>query len=124
MYEPISPLIISCIAPERSNAALIRVNGNTNEVLKSTEEIVASLSPEVEFEYAFIDEAYTENYHTEMMIGNLVRWFAGISIFLSCLGLFGLSSFTAEQRSMEIGIRKVHGASIRNLVFLCTYLSI
>ena len=118
MYEPISPLIVSCIAPERTDVALFRVTGNTNEVIKQAESILSSLSSGFEFEYEFVDQAYAENYNTEVLVSNLIRWFAGVSIFLSCLGLFGLSSFTTEQRSKEIGIRKVHGASISSLVLL------
>lgn len=118
MYESISPLIISCIAPEQSDVALIRVDGNPSEVLEQTEQILTSLSSGYEFDYNFVDEAYAENYNTEFLISNLVKIFVIISIFLSCLGLFGLSAFTAEQRSKEIGVRKVHGASVKHLVLL------
>ncbi len=119
MYESISPLIISCIAPSvRSNVALVRVDGNPSDVLESVEELLISIDGGYEFSYEFVDQAYAENYETDFLISDLIKIFAGISIFLSCLGLFGLSAFTAEQRSKEIGIRKVHGASVKQLVFL------
>ena len=118
MYESISPLIISCIDPSESNVALVRVDGNPSQVLKSTEELLTTLDGSYEFEYEFADVAYAENYETDFLISDLIKIFAGISIFLSCLGLFGLSAFTAEQRSKEVGIRKVHGATVRELVVL------
>lgn len=118
MYESISPLIISCIAPARSDVALVRVDGKPAEVLEQTEQILTSLSSSYEFDYNFVGQAYAENYNTEFLISNLVKIFVVISIFLSCLGLFGLSAFTAEQRSKEIGVRKVHGASVKHLVLL------
>ncbi|MEQ9007026.1 MAG: FtsX-like permease family protein, partial [Ekhidna sp.] len=74
--------------------------------------------PGSDFDYLFIDEAYAESYDNEMTVSSLAKIFAGISILISCLGLFGLSAFTAEQRSKEIGVRKVHGASVRHLVLL------
>jgi putative ABC transport system permease protein len=57
-------------------------------------------------------------YRSEAMIGQLTKYFAGIAIFISCLGLFGLALFTAEQRKKEIGIRKVMGASVAGIVFM------
>jgi ABC-type antimicrobial peptide transport system permease subunit len=65
-----------------------------------------------------MDEQYANLYQAEMRVGALARYFAFIAIFISCLGLFGLSAFTAEQRSKEIGVRKVLGASVRSLVIL------
>ena len=119
MYETIAPLIITCIAPSQtSNVALMRIDGNPAEALEATQALFTSLDGGYEFEYEFVDQAYAENYETDFMISNLIRIFAGISIFLSCLGLFGLSAFTAEQRSKEIGVRKVHGASVRQVVVL------
>ncbi|MEO1253833.1 MAG: FtsX-like permease family protein, partial [Bacteroidota bacterium] len=118
MHEAISPLIISCVNPSYSDVVLIRVDGPPGEVLKSTEDLLKSMSPIYEFNYEFVDEAYAESYEIEFLISRLIQIFAGISIFLSCLGLFGLSAFTAEQRTKEIGIRKVHGASVKQLVLL------
>ncbi|SNT14960.1 ABC-type antimicrobial peptide transport system, permease component [Ekhidna lutea] len=118
LHESISPLIISCFNPAQSGVALVRVSDNPSEVLVKIEEILTSLSSGYELDYNYVDEAYAENYSTEFLISNLVKIFVCISIFLSCLGLFGLSAFTAEQRSKEIGVRKVHGASVRHLVLL------
>ena len=118
MYEPIAPLIISCIAPSRTNVALVRIQGEPNKALEAIAEVNQTLDPDQDFNYDFVDQVYAESYESEMTVSSLVKIFAGISIFISCLGLFGLSAFTAEQRSKEIGVRKVHGASIKQLVVL------
>lgn len=118
LHEPIAPLVISCVAPSRTNIALVRIQGEPNKALKSIAEVNQVLDPEEEFNYEFVDQVYAESYQSEMTVSSLVKIFAGISILISCLGLFGLSAFTAEQRSKEIGVRKVHGASINQLVLL------
>ena len=118
LHEPIAPLIISCIIPSRTNRLLVRYQGEPNKVLESISAVNQQLNPNQDFDYEFVDEVYADSYQSEMTVSTLVRIFAGISIFISCLGLFGLSAFTAEQRSKEIGVRKVHGASVRQLVLL------
>lgn len=118
MHESIAPLIISCIDPSREDRILVRLQGNTNEALKSIESVTKELDMSQDFNYEFLEASYAESYRNEMTVSTLVRIFAGISIFISCLGLFGLSAFSAEQRSKEIGIRKVHGASVRQIILL------
>ncbi|MFC5410241.1 ABC transporter permease [Larkinella bovis] len=75
-------------------------------------------SPDYPFEYQFMDVQYNEMYKSEQRTGQLFRFFAGIAILVSCLGLFGLATFTAQQRTKEIGIRKVLGASVTGIVAL------
>ncbi|WP_420318000.1 ABC transporter permease [Ekhidna sp.] len=118
LHEPIAPLIISCIIPSRTNIALVRFQGDPNNALKAIADVNSELDPDQDLDYEFVDQVYAESYESEMTVSTLVKIFAGISIFISCLGLFGLSAFTAEQRSKEIGVRKVHGANIRQLVVL------
>jgi ABC-type antimicrobial peptide transport system permease subunit len=72
-------------------------------------------NPAYPFEYHFADEEYAKKFNYEELVGNLAAIIAVLAIFISCLGLFGLSSFTAEQRVKEIGVRKVLGASVFNL---------
>jgi ABC-type antimicrobial peptide transport system permease subunit len=70
------------------------------------------MNPQFPFTYQFSDEEYDKLYKSELMAARLSNWFAGLAIVISCLGLLGLAMFTAEQRTKEIGIRKVLGASV------------
>ena len=70
------------------------------------------------FTYSFLDERFNETYVAEQKIGRILGIFAGLTIFVACLGLFGLATFTAEQRTKEIGVRKVLGASVGSIVAL------
>jgi len=74
--------------------------------------------PNQPFEYSFLDERFEQMYRTEQRTGKIFAIFAGLAIFISGLGLFGLAAFTAEQRTKEIGIRKVMGASVAQIIFL------
>ncbi|MEQ9424683.1 MAG: FtsX-like permease family protein [Cyclobacteriaceae bacterium] len=121
MYEPIAPLIVTCIDPAgMSDVALIRLEGNTNSALEAIEDITMQLNPNFEFDYEFIDQAYARGYENEQTVKVLASIFAVISIFISCLGLLGLASYSAEQRSKEIGVRKVHGASVPQILVMLT----
>jgi putative ABC transport system permease protein len=70
------------------------------------------------FSYSFLDERFNDSIKAELTIGRILGIFAGLTIFVACLGLFGLATFTAEQRTKEIGIRKVLGADTRTIVIL------
>ncbi len=118
LYEPIAPLIISCINPGYTRLALVRVGGNPGKALTEIEDITKELNPVFDFDYEFLDESYASSYQNEVTVSKLANIFTIISIFISCLGLLGLSSYTAEQRSLEIGVRKVHGASISQILIL------
>ncbi|MEM6766392.1 MAG: ABC transporter permease [Bacteroidota bacterium] len=85
------------------------------EALKAVEEVFVSLCPATPFEYDFIDDEFAAKFTAEERIKNLAKVFAFLAIFISCLGLFGLSSYIAEQRTKEIGIRKVLGATVSHL---------
>ncbi len=78
-------------------------------------EVFKKYNPAAPFEYTFVDDEYGKKFGTETRIGNLALIFAVFAIFISCLGIFGLASFIAEQRTKEIGVRKVLGASVMNL---------
>ena len=75
-------------------------------------------SPGYPFDYSFVNDDFNGLFRSEVLVGQLSRLFAGLAILISCLGLFGLSAYTAERRVREIGIRKVLGASIPNLAGL------
>jgi putative ABC transport system permease protein len=117
MYEPIPPLIIR-YDPKDTDVAFMRTQNNTQAALQKIELLAKKLNPAYPFRYKFLDEEYERSYQNEIAVSTLVNVFAGVSIFISCLGLFGLSFFSAEQRAKEIGIRKVHGASVWQLMVL------
>lgn len=115
-YEPIRPLLI-CGAKENFMSLQVmqmKLNGNnsTAQNLEKAEAIFKKYNPDYPFEYKFVDEAYAEKFDDEKLQGSLAALFAGLTVFISCLGLFGLATYMAENRIKEIGIRKVLGASV------------
>jgi ABC-type antimicrobial peptide transport system permease subunit len=123
-YQPIrrkiEPLVLY-INPEGTHVMLIRIPaGNISESLTSIENVWKRVIPNYPFEHYFLDENFDEMYRREESIGTLLKYFAALAIFVACLGLFGLASFTSEQRTKEVGIRKVLGATVSNItVLLC-----
>ncbi|MEX0315601.1 MAG: FtsX-like permease family protein [Allomuricauda sp.] len=118
LYESIQPTVF-LLEPENAGELIIKLDGaQTKEGLTSVQTVFENILPDTPLHYDFLDEEYAANYRTEMLTGTLARYFALISILLSCLGLFGLATFMAKQRTKEIGIRKVLGASINNITFL------
>jgi putative ABC transport system permease protein len=90
------------------------------ENIKQVENVFRKHNPDYPFEFIFLDEVFNREYQTEAVIGKLSLSFTVIAVLISCLGLFGLASFNAERRTKELGIRKVMGASVGNLVtMLC-----
>ena len=92
--------------------------GNIAGTLQSIENIWRELEPAHPFQYVFLDDSFDRLYRSEQRMGQIFTFFTLMAIFISCLGLFGLASFTADQRTKEIGIRKVLGASVSNVVVL------
>jgi len=90
----------------------------TSTALAKLKPICEKYGPDNPFAYSFVDESYASKFAVEMMIGRLAGVFAALAIFISCLGLFGLAAYTAEQRTREIGIRKVLGASVNQVLLL------
>ncbi|HEX5171621.1 MAG TPA: ABC transporter permease [Cyclobacteriaceae bacterium] len=88
---------------------------NTPVALEKVRSVFKAYEPAMPFDYEFADEQYARKFINEVRVGKLASVFAGLAIIISCLGLFGLASFVAEQRTKEIGIRKVVGASVFNL---------
>ncbi|HEY1010809.1 MAG TPA: FtsX-like permease family protein, partial [Daejeonella sp.] len=91
---------------------------NTGSAIKELESVNAGLNPAYPLVYSFIDQELANLYRGEQQMGRIFNLFAVLAIFISCLGLYGLSAFTAEQRTREIGVRKVLGASIGSIVYL------
>lgn len=118
LHNPIKPLIIR-YEPDRAHNMLIKpANGKTKECLAALEALQRKLSPDREFKYTFLDQHYEKLYQAEERTSDLADLFAIIALLISTLGLFGLAAFMAEQRTKEIGIRKVLGASMGNILLL------
>jgi ABC-type antimicrobial peptide transport system permease subunit len=114
----LAPLIISTLRENYSEASVKLSTSNIKTVMASIEKLWNNTYPDFVFEYKFLDEKIGEFYKQENQLAWLYKIFAGIAIFLSCLGLYGLASFMAVQRIKEVGIRKVLGATASNIVFL------
>jgi len=119
-YLPVAPIMIQ--GPDLFGFYILNIKLNPvnsiSDNLKKAESIFKKYNPQYPFEYNFVDEEYAAKFANEKRTGTLAGLFAGLTVFISCLGLFGLASFMAENRIKEIGIRKVLGASIINITRL------
>ena len=112
LHNQVNPLILRLGENIEWGSALVRTEpGKTKEAIASLEKICKDLNPKFPFTYKFSDEEYQKLYKSEQIVNQLANYFAFLAIFISCLGLLGLTMFTAEQRTKEFGIRKVLGAS-------------
>jgi len=119
MYTPAAPALFYC--NQSANRVLnIRFKSGVNpqDALAKIGSIIKANNPGYPFEYKFINDDFDQLFKSETLTGSLAGVFAGLAIFISCLGLFGLAAYTAERRIKEIGIRKVLGASVSGLVGL------
>ncbi|NQU27868.1 MAG: ABC transporter permease, partial [Candidatus Marinimicrobia bacterium] len=118
VHNEIEPLAIF-VYPEWFSIMLIRLApGDVSESLAAVEKTWNQVLPNSPLDYRFLDEDFEWMYRVEAGMSRLIKYFSVLAIVIACLGLFGLASFTAEQRTKEIGIRKVLGASAANLVLL------
>ncbi len=115
-YDETRPVIYG-IADEPGNMAILRLNSSMSarDALSKIKTVFQKYNPDQPFEYNFVDDVYAGKFDTEVRAGELSNVFTILAIIISCLGLFGLTSFVAEQRRKEIGIRKVLGASVFGL---------
>ena len=118
LYEDIEPLIIAKYPGNTWSMFLRTEPGKTREALGGLQRVHKGLFPDHTLEYQFLDERYAAMYRSEIQMGKLANYFALIAIFISCLGLLGLITFTVEEKTKEIGIRKVLGASVASIVTL------
>ena len=118
LHETINPLVITYI-PENTQYLLVKTRpGQTTRAIAEVEKLTKEFNPNYPFTYHFMDEAYEKMYRSEQQVNTLVNYFGILAILISCLGLFGLAAFTAEQRTKEIGVRKVLGATATSIVTL------
>lgn len=116
-FYPVRPTLYHVGTYDNMYHLVMRLNPgkNASSSLKLIEQELKKYTPDVPFDYKFVDEDFGSKFSAEERIGKLSSYFAVLAIFISCLGLFGMASFVAEQRTKEIGIRKVLGASVVNL---------
>ena len=114
-YEPVRPTLYFYSMYGSMLHLKLNPSVSASVAIPKIKAVVESVLPTALFDYKFVDEEYARKFSQEVRIGKLSGVFAVIAIFISCLGLFGLASFVAEQRTKEIGIRKVMGASVSNL---------
>jgi putative ABC transport system permease protein len=120
LHDPIEPLIFQFReAVHWGGSVIIRTEpGKTGAALANMEKVYKKLNPGYPFTYQFSDEEYRKLYNNEQLVSKLADGFSFLAIFISCLGLLGLTMFTAEQRRKEIGVRKVIGATVSDIVIM------
>lgn len=115
-YKPVRPSVYH-LTLDGSNMAMLRINPQVSaaEAMEKIETVFTKNNPSQPFDFEWVDKEYAKKFDGEARVGKLSGFFAGLAIFISCLGLFGMASFVAEQRTKEMGIRKVLGASVSSL---------
>jgi hypothetical protein len=117
LYSQVKPAFFRCYPV--GNMVSVRIKAGVEApTIAAVRKAFMQFNPGMEFGYKYLDESYRQLYSSEIRIGILSRYFAGLAILISCLGLFGLAAFTASRRQKELGIRKVVGASVGQLVVL------
>ncbi|SOE22046.1 FtsX-like permease family protein [Spirosomataceae bacterium TFI 002] len=118
VHEKIRPTLFR-YSPERTSQVVIKIApGKNAEAISKLNEIYAEFNPGYPFNYTFMDDNFQKLYTSERRVATLSKYFAGLAILISCLGLFGLAMFNAQQRAKEISVRKVLGASINTVVIM------
>jgi ABC-type antimicrobial peptide transport system permease subunit len=119
-YEPVSPLMINGPGTGWFNVIHVKLNPAkpVSANLKLVEQVFKQYNPQYPFNYKFVDEEYAKKFEDTQRTATLAALFAGLTIIISCLGLFGLAAYMAENRIKEIGVRKVLGASVMGITTL------
>ncbi|MDX2068330.1 MAG: ABC transporter permease, partial [Haliscomenobacter sp.] len=119
IHSQIEPFFFT-FNPKWRSLASLKLDGSqpVTATISAIEQVFKKHNPAYPFEYDFVDKDFNELYKSEQLIGKLARVFSFLAIFVACLGLFGLAAFSAEQRVKEIGVRKVLGATLGNIVLL------
>ncbi len=117
LKEEMTPVVF--LMASSANNLFVRISPvNISETLSLIEDKLKEIVPDDPFEYRFLDEHINTLYRTEQITAEFAAFIAVLAIFISCLGLFGLASFSGEQRTKEIGVRKVLGASVINVLLM------
>lgn len=119
MYKKPDPLVLFCDTSNINQLVVkLKAGQDATKALAKVEAVIRTNEPAYPFEYKFLDAEFDNLFKSEALVGKLSRLFAFLAILISCLGLFGLAAYTAERRTKEIGIRKVLGATITNVITL------
>lgn len=118
-YQSVNPMVL-LYSVEETSSVIIRLNPqqNLSNAITQIDGIVKEMNPDFPVDRTFVDDNFEQKFQNEKLLGTLANWFGGFAIFISCLGLLGLTLFMAEQRKKEIGIRKVLGANNLNILVL------
>jgi hypothetical protein len=120
LHEKVEPMLF-ILQPEETGHMFVKIEaGKESEVIGKLSKVYEAYNPGFVLNYNFLDADYQALYAAEQRVSVLSRYFAGLAILISCLGLFGLATFTAERRRKEIGIRKVLGSTEMGIVYLLT----
>jgi ABC-type antimicrobial peptide transport system permease subunit len=120
LHEEIRPFILY-LSPQETMLVMTKISAaDRQKTLAQIEDFYKTFNPGYSFDYQFLDNDFQIQYASEKLVSELARYFAGLAIIISCLGLFGLAAFTADRRRKEIGVRRVLGATVNNVVALLT----
>jgi ABC-type antimicrobial peptide transport system permease subunit len=120
LHEEVQPLFFK-FSSQRTNNVIVKIApGKEAATIDQVSRIYRQFNPGYAFDYKFLDADYQAQYVAEKRVQSLSQYFAGLAILISCLGLFGLAAFTAQRRMKEIGVRKIHGSGVMNIVLLLT----
>jgi predicted permease len=118
LHEKVKPLFF-ILAPADAYRFMVKIQtGKEKTAIAQLKQLYGQFNPGFSFDYKFLDQSYQAIYTSENQVSLLSRYFAGLAILISCLGLFGLAAFTAQRRNKEIGIRKVLGATVATIVVM------
>jgi putative ABC transport system permease protein len=118
LYSPIEPVVIRFHLKSAGQLYMRTKPGETQQALESLRTVYQNFNAGYPLNYTFLDQQFDQRYRSEQVTGKLVNIFAVIALFICCLGLFGLTSFTVDQRTKELGVRRVLGASVSGIVVM------
>ena len=117
--DQLAPLLLTIMPPQHFNFISVRIApAQVAEALAHLERNWKVFAPSYPFDYYFLDEDFARLHRSDEQLGRIFKYFAGLALAVACLGLFGLAAYTAEQRTKEIGVRKVLGASVQQILLL------
>jgi putative ABC transport system permease protein len=119
LYNPIKPYAFTTSVGNKYSYAIANLAASDYAgIIQKIADVWKKVNPGLPFSYSFLDKDFQYNYEKDQRTSGIIRYFTVVTILIACLGLFGLSVFSAEQRTREIGIRKVLGASVSNITLL------